>query len=399
MAGRMQNYQLRNDQKRNDQQKKSRQKKFPLFWVLYLLFVIAMIIFWIRAVDYVKECLVRYEESQPVNSMETIIADLRKQGLESYVRIDGEMSRFDSQEAFAKAAQRLVSGKILDYAPAKGVQDPAAPKYELLADGEPVGFVSLKETSSENLFLNLLKVSEWALDHVEINAIIKGENSFEVTVPENYQVLVNGIAADDREKAPETQVSEEFAYAAEYVEVPSFVTYRGEGLLETPSIQILDQEGRQTEIAVEQKNTKTCASFMTFTESDIPEDLRKQVLENTERYTNFFSADLPGCKGSVSPIKDMFPKDSYYLDLADTYRREDMWMYSAHSTPVFKNEVVDHYIRYNEELFSCEVYFEKEMLLTKTGKKKVDVTNFRMYYGLLDGEWKILDMVTLLANE
>lgn len=131
----------------------------------------------------------------------------------------------------------------------------------------------------------------------------------------------------------------------------------------------------------------------------MPNDLKSMVLEQTERYTNFFSVDLPGCKGSVSPIRDMFPKDSYYLDLADTYRREDMWMYSDHNAPVFKNEKVDHYVRYNEEFFSCEVYFDKEMVLKKTGKKKVDTTNFRMYYGLLDGEWKILDMATLLASE
>ena len=76
-----------------------------------------------------------------------------------------------------------------------------------------------------------------------------------------------------------------------------------------------------------------------------------------------------------------------------------MWMYSDHSTPVFKNESVSHYVRYQEDFFSCEVYFEKEMKLTKTGKVKVDVTNFRLYYGLLDGEWKILDMVTLLTGE
>ena len=76
-----------------------------------------------------------------------------------------------------------------------------------------------------------------------------------------------------------------------------------------------------------------------------------------------------------------------------------MWMYSSHNDPVFRNERVDHYVRYSDELFSCEVYFDKDMLLHKTGKIKVDTTYFRLYYGLLGGEWKILDMVTLLGNE
>ena len=74
-------------------------------------------------------------------------------------------------------------------------------------------------------------------------------------------------------------------------------------------------------------------------------------------------------------------------------------MYSDHAAPVFKNESVSHYVSYNESLFSCEVKFDKEMRLTKTGKTKVDSTNFRLYYGLLDGEWKIVDIVTLLSEE
>ena len=373
-------------------------KRFPLFWVLYALFVIAMIVFWIRAVDYVKKSLVRYEESQPVNAMEGIISELLKQGLESYVKLDGEMSRFDSQEDFAKEAQKLVSGKILDYDLAKGIQDPSAPKYELLADGEAVGYVILKETSSESFFLNLLTISEWGLDQVEMQSV-KGEEAVEVTVPDAYQVKINGIPMDERELQPETETSEEFVYASAYVEIPSFVTYRAEGMLNAPTVEVFDQNGNPVAAKVTVKGHLTSASLKEFAESEMPEELRKMVLEHTERYTNFFSVDLPGCRGSVNPIKDMFPADSYYLELADTYRREDMWMYSSHDAPVFRNERVDHYIRYSDDFFSCEVYFDKDMLLHKTGKVKVDTTNFRLYYGLLDGEWKILDMVTLLGNE
>ena len=373
-------------------------KRFPLFWVLYALFVIAMIIFWIRAVSYVKQCLIRYEDSQPVQSMDGVISELLKQGLESYVTIDGEMSRFETQEAFSREAQKIVAGKILDYRTSRGVQDPSAPKYDLLADGEVVGSVTLKETSSETLFLNLLKISEWSLDKVEMKSV-KGENAVEVTALDNCQVKINGVLVDERERLEGSETSDEFAYAKEYVEVPSVVKYRVEGLLEAPKVEILNKDGNVMDAETSVKNNMTKVSYTEFEETEMPGDLKAMVLEQTERYTNFFSVDLPGCKGSVSPIRDMFPKDSYYLELADTYRREDMWMYSDHNTPVFKNEKVDHYVRYNEEFFSCEVFFDKEMVLKKTGKKKVDTTNFRMYYGLLDGEWKILDMVTLLSAE
>lgn len=373
-------------------------KRFPLFWILYGIFVIAMVIFWIKAVSYVKKCLVRYEDSQPKNAMDAILADFKQRGLNDYMTIEGEISRFETEQQYANEFQGRLQGKILFYGKASGFQDPAAPRYELFANGDPVGYVTLKEASSESVFLNLLTISEWALDKVEIPSI-KGNKSFQVTVPDSCKVMVNGILADERELTGDEEVPLEFSYSAAYVEVPRFVSYQADGLLDTPTIEVLDENGTRLPCEAEEKGDVTTLSLKSFNESEMPEDLAAMALENAERYTNFFSADLKGSKASTSPIRDMFPADSYYLELADTYRREDMWMYSDHSTPVFKNESVSHYVRYQEDFFSCEVYFEKEMKLTKTGKVKVDVTNFRLYYGLLDGEWKILDMVTLLTGE
>ncbi|MCR4598518.1 MAG: hypothetical protein K5678_05760 [Acetatifactor sp.] len=385
--------------KANAQKRRAPKKKgFPFFWIFYLLFVIAMVIFWIRAVDYTKACLVRYEESQPVNHMDKIVNDLRKAGVENYVKIDGEVSRFETQAAFERAAKELVEGKILSYKLSRGVQDPAAPKYDLLADGEQIGYLTLKETSSETFFLNLLTISEWALDKVEVKTI-KGYNAVDVTVPDTCEVRINGILADERERLAETETLSEFAFASEYVAVPSFVSYHAEGLLEAPTVEITDTNGNPVDVEVATHGTKTTAVLKEFAESEMPEDLKALALENTERYTNYFSVDLTGAKASTKPIRDMFPENSYYLELAETYRREDMWMYSDHDAPVFKNEIVNHYVRYNDDLFSCEVSFDKEMKLTKTRQTKVDHTHFRIYYGRLNGEWKIVDMVTLLENE
>lgn len=396
-----------------------KKKGIPFFWIFYFLFVLAMVAFWFRVVKYVNESLVLYEQSQPANTMEKVLDQFRETGLEQYVTIEGEISRFEKEADYAAQFQGDVRGKILFYLLAKGYQDPSAPRYELFADAEHIGFCTLKEVSAEPFFLNLLTMSEWELDKVELEAV-SGDQEVEITIPDSYQALINGIPADDRELTGEPTVSPEFTYVAAYVPVPSFVTYKTGGMLHSPKVEIKDQSGQTVltvdgegaedataELAsgedaicdVERKGDKLKVTIKGFQESEMPKELAAMALENTERYTNFFSVDLPGSRASVSPIKDMFPEDSYYLDLADTYRREDMWMYSSHDEPVFRNETVNHYIRYSDELFSCEVYFDKDMRLHKTGKIKVDTTNFRLYYGLLNGEWKILDMVTLLGNE
>ena len=375
--------------------RRKKKKRFPVFWSFYFVFVVVLIIFWLCASLYVKKCLNRYEECLPERKMNQIFADIQKNGIENYLSIDGEISRFENEEVYKEAFIQKLNHKILLYKKSHDFQD-NAPKYDLFAEEEKIGYASLKELSAERLIM-ILTVSNWDIDQLVI-AQPAGTQSLKITVPATYQVMINGKVADHRELTDEVIIPDELSYAAEYVSVPSFVTYEVKNLLNVPNVQILDDAGNEVEYESEQKKNTTLISLMKFNESEMPSNLSDMVLENAKRYTNFFSVDLPGCKYSISPIKDMFPENSYYLELAETYRKEDMWTYSAHEAPVFKNEQVNHYIRYTDDLFSCEVYFDKEMKLVKMNFKKVDTTHFRFYYGRLNGTWKILDIKTLVEE-
>ena len=369
-----------------------KKRSFPLFWILYALFVLAMVIFWICVIRYVKRSLLVYEASQPGQKMESIMEELRQTGLSSYVTCKGEVSRFETEQSYVGEFMERTEGAILFYTQDKANYDVSAPKYELYANGDPVGYVTLREVSSKPL-MGILSLSEWELGDVEL-ICAEAKHTVRITVPEDYQVLLNGIPMEESEVTAR-EVSEEFRYASEYVPVPAFVTYEAEGLLKAPQVDILDGEGTPVTAVPTIQGDRTELVLRDFAETEMPEDLKAMALEHAERYTNFFSTDLEGCRQSVRPIKDMFPENSYYLQLADTYRREDMWTYSDHSTPVFSEEEVSHYISYSPELFSCEIFFNKTMVLTKTGSRRVDTTHSRVYYGLLDGEWKILDIKTL----
>lgn len=377
--------------------KERKRRKFPVFWCLYLLFVAAMLVFWFCVADYVKRGLVRYEENQPDRKIEEIMDRLRETGLEGYLTVEEDISRFETPEVYSREFHDRVDGAILFCTSARDQQSTSAPRYELYANGDLVGYINLKEVSSQPLLV-FLTLSQWDLDTVEIIPPTASE-SVQVTVPEAYLVRINGQQADQRERSGDPETSEEFEYVASYVEVPKLVTYEADGLLERPVVTVYDQNGAPVSCQEEYEDGRLRVFVSQMQETEMPQELREMALKNAERYTNFFSADLPGCKSSVKPIQDMFPEDSYYLDLAETYRREDMWMYSAHSAPEFQNEKVEAYIRYSEELFSCEVSFDKNMYLTRVGSTRTDTTHSRFYYGLLNGEWKILDIKTLLEEE
>lgn len=370
-----------------------KRKKVPVFLIFYLCFLAVCILFWILVIRYVQECLLCYEAAQPEYFVEGLTERITEDGISSIFRVGEAPTRFESAEDIAAYYDRRVQGKTIVWRQDKASYDVSAPVYRIYADEEPAGVLTLREVSSEPLMF-ILTLCQWEVADAEA-LMEEPSESFTVTVPESYQVLVNGRALEGGELTGNFATPEQFRYAKEYVAVPRLVEYHVEDLYEKPEIEIRDAYGAATEYEeiYEAGHTRIVVDSFPVTEMD-PE-LAAQALENVERYTNFFSRDLPGCRKSVEPIADMFPEDSYYLELADNYRREDMWMYSAHSTPTFENEKVSEYIRYSEELFSCEIYFDKRIVLN-TNEVRIDTTHMRNFYGYVEGGWRILDMQTIL---
>lgn len=373
-----------------------KKKKVPVFLISYLCFLASCIAFWCFVVSYVQKCLVRYEAAQPKYFVEGLTGRILSGGINSIFKVGEAPTRFESAEDIAAYYDRSVQGKTIVWRQDKSSYDVSSPVYRAYADEVPVGVLTLRETSSEPLMF-ILTLCEWEVAAAE-PIIESPSESVTVAVPENYSVLVNGEALEAGELTGEVTILEQFRYVKDYVAVPRIVEYHVEGLFEKPEVEICDAFGISVEYSEDYEAGHTQIIIDTFPVSGMDPQLAAQVLENAERYTNFFSRDLPGCQESVEPIADMFPRDSYYLELAENYRKEDMWTYSAHSEPAFENEKVSDYIRYSDDLFSCEVYFDKRIVL-KTKAVRIDTTHTRFFYGYVEGGWKILDMQTILDQE
>ena len=370
-----------------------KKKRVPAFLIGYLCFLAGCIAFWVFVISYVQKCLVRYEAAQPEYFVEGLTDRILSGGISDVFKVGEAPTRFESAEDIADYYDRSVQGKTFVWQRDKSGYDVSSPVYRLYADEEPAGVLTLREASAEPLMF-ILTLCEWEVAAAE--PVLAGPSeSVTVTVPEGYSVLVNEEVLGAEELTGNTVIPERFQYAREYVDVPVLVEYCVRDLFEKPRIKICDAFGEAVEYEEVYEQGRTQIVVDAFPASVMDPQLAAQVLENAERYTNFFSRDLPGCRTSVKPIADMFPKDSYYLELADKYRKEDMWAYSAHIEPTFENENVSEYIRYSDELFSCEISFDKRIVL-KTGAVRVDTTHTRFFYGYVEGGWKILDMQTIL---
>lgn len=367
-------------------------KKFPLFRLCYVLFILVLVLFWALVIRYVNRCLVTYEQSQPEYVIEELVQQLEEGKAESLITFTPSENRFEDPHLARDRYLAALAGKEITYEKAADNYNAQAPVYHLYVGDQPIGSISLRETGSAPLMF-ILAVQEWEV--VSLEPLLEtGETAITIRVPDTYSVTVNGVTVDDRELTGQSWEMEQFQYAKEYVTVPKLVEYQVSQLFETPEVRITDPYG--TEIDYEEAGGIIQVS--TFPTAQMDQALADYVLQNAIDYSNFFSRDLEGCRASVEPISHMFPKDSYYLELADNYRKYDMWMYSSHHAPSFANEKVSDYVRYSEDLFSCNVYFEKNMVLISTGASRTDVTDTTFYYAKVDGDWVIVDMQTIVEE-
>lgn len=366
---------------------KAQKKKIPLFWMVYFLFLSTLVLFWAAIFMYVRGCLVDYEAAQPEHIIEKMIAQMAGKEGERSLYFQIASSRFEDEEAVRNRYLPIVQSGGVTYQKEAGNYQSKVLSYRLYVEDVLIATVSLKEKASRTLMF-LLTMQEWEVEQASYEKI-KGNHNLVIKVPDIYRVMVNGIAVDDRELSGSRKEMEEFRYAAEYTKVPGLMEYRIEGLFREPEIAIYNASDEKVDFSRAEDGSIYIESFQA---SAMDKELEAFVLTNAKNYSNFFSRDLPGCQASIDPIRYLFPKNSYYLTLAENYRRNDMWTYSGHGAPVFLDEKVSNYVVYGEDFFSCEVYFDKKMILTRTKEERHDINHTRYYYVKINNTWRIVDM-------
>lgn len=370
-------------------------KGWRIFWIIYINIVLVLVIVWVCAISRVRDVLKDYENAQPQREVERLVEKLEEGSGSRLFSFRGEVSKFESEDAVKQIFMSQMEGKKLSYRLIREGISPVTQLYAIYAGEEKIAEIQLEETDEEPVLLFLTK-GHWSLESVE-GFLPKERNNVELTLPNIYEVSVNGVVLGKEEYVSEPKEIRQFQYSKEYMTVPKMVHYSVENLVGTPEIEIKDIHGDALDLNYFLSDSEDANPDL-FVEAEMSDELYDMVLANAKRYANFFTKDLPDARKSIAPIADMFPEDSYYLKLADEYRKRDMWMYSAHETPIFSNESVTHYTEYAEDFFSCEVYFDREMRLTGSRKIRSDYVKTKFFYGKIKGEWKIVDLETMVDS-
>lgn len=360
----------------------------------YLLFLAFLVLSVVLILRYAWNSLTLYEASRPEYVMESVVASLSENGFASLSAEHLSFHPLEPAEDYIAEMENLISAYGISYALLKESFTDGSLLYGLYSGDSSenmtrIAEVSLLPESSESR-LYILNITHYVPGEI---LSCKEDTYYNVTVilPGNVPVSVNGITPGE-EFLTDAVPYENLTYCEDYVSLPEQVTYSFENLTRPCSIMLGAEEYRLTpEDADENGDFVITLDFTDFSPREMPEDLRRYVLDSVETYSNYFSRDLEGCRESIDPIRHLFPEDSVYLTLADQYRREDMGVFSSHTDTHFLNESVTEYTVYTEDCFSCRISYDKSMTLSG-GREMIDTTNNVYYFVRINDVWVIADI-------
>ena len=262
--------------------------------------------------------------------------------------------------------------------------------YDLYNNDKLISTVSIKSVNSYKR-MAILTIDEWDVVNYQ-NYFDKGIYAYEIKVPSNYTVKVNGNTLSNDDVTKEGDV-EGLDRLTEYVEIEKSKTYEVNNLVYKPEIKILDENNKEVDYTEEDNKINVTKEFKEIKTLEDAKNYIKDdfdILKFAENWSLYLTNDL---SGGLSTLMPYLIKDSYYYTMAYNWSRNvDRTFVSSHrlKNPVFTNEVVEDFIIYNDNAFSCKVYLEKNMVVS--GKDKQDIMNDRLYFIYYEGGYKLVNM-------
>ncbi len=217
-------------------------------------------------------------------------------------------------------------------------------------------------------------------------------------LPDNFKVEWNG---NDFEKyVTERKPIQKYADYTDFAKMPVLLRYEMKGLLKLPELEITDNFGQRAEYEFK-------GNYFEITEqatlAEVPENVIAQAdpMSSVKMWSLFLSDDIGGSRHGFTSLRKYLVPGTDFYEYAEKFADSiDITFVSNHSSTKFVEERVSNYIRYAENLFSCDIYLNKEMYLTTSYEKGncYDLIDSTFFFCLYDGKWRIAGQRARLEN-
>ena len=256
---------------------KNKERKFPWFWVLYVVYVLALAGTICYGISWLWKFLAVYENTRPVHCMERtmdVFDVTKKEQLQSYMTNTVE-NPYEDEAVLLSVFYDMIENKTLSFGKLSGKYTEKHPVYAVMAGETHVATVSLVSDNQEQGY----GFFGWEIEEITLH--VYPTKSFAVTVPSSMSVTVNGRL-----------VAEEHVTGSKETDTPvSYVNYACiGGLYLEPQIVVTDKYGTEVKL---QKDEASGGLYYQMSYAVAPTTMELSFGGHVLGEENILEADIP----------------------------------------------------------------------------------------------------------
>ena len=346
---------------------KSKKKNgFTIFMIIWsAVLVISLCVFLKCFYSFLGKYQAAYEASRPALFMDELVGSTNaSDGTTIYNMMTGvpPINEFETEDNVAGYISALLEGKQISYKEADSYTE-EIPAYQLTADGYIIGDITLRKDATKTAEYSF---PIWYMS--EFNFYTSPEYSARVELPDNYTLLINGIAVSDDyfyEKGEPLPIEDIYLG---YAITPKLKKYYCNGFYEEPVLSAVDCFGNECEVVF---NTERSIYEVPFTVSNEAAELKEYCRKVVSDYAMYISGDAPG-----DILDGYFFEGSPLLDMIKEGTSRQY--FTKHTDATITDIKVEQFEMFSPEIMHCKVTLNQNMKVW--GKDAVVPVHGDFYY-------------------
>lgn len=373
-----------------------KQKKGPrlggvIFYTLYFMFILVFFLATYIGLKWVHGWLADYEAAQPSYKAQQVFDQLftDPDWGALYVSAGAKDSAYEGKEEYVTYMENKVGDTKLTYMETSAGL--SGKKYVVRLGNEKVATFTLVDNNEVSNSLNLQNleniadIPDWVLGSVEV--FFERQGSYRIEKMDGHTAYVNDVALDES-----FTIMEATTIAAEYLPEGltgvSMCTQEVTGLMEKPTVTVIDEDGAPVEVTYDEESR----TFTARTEVNTMSDEQKDVALEAARINCLWMIEEVSDRGKIAKYFDASSKP--YKDITTM---GELWM-QGHAGYEFTDEEVSKFAAYGDDMFS--VYVSLNLNVTRTdGTVKTWPFGKTLFFKNISGSWKVVEWTNVDVSQ
>lgn len=349
---------------------KSRLNRFGKFLLIYAgVLVTIILVLLVLLFGLLKD----YEKSMPNNVMNKIAKQFTSDNIEQLLNDNSvEVSEFESESTVSQYFKSMLGNNEVTYKRKSGEFTKENPVYVVMAGDTVISKVKLAANGE-----NAHKFTEWKLDSISFDGCIDTKNELAITAPSGAEVKINGIKIGEAYIKQKDVKFDPVKNIDSFVTAPTNVVYAVDGLLTSPEVTAT-LNGAELPVKIE---NKTCTVGYP-SDNALLESQKANITAINEAYGKYIIN-----RGSLANLTKYLVGNAkkYVSDIPAVWA----FLYGKTYTYQFKNQKIDNMVKYSDNCFSCDIYYD--LYVEWTGGNKTYNTGMTYTFVKTNGNWSLAD--------